>query len=40
MLNVRDAADFLAHLDFVDDGRASRGEEQNTRRRRRKKKRK
>ena len=29
MLNVRDAADFLAHLDFVDDGRASRGEEQH-----------
>jgi hypothetical protein len=26
MLNVRDAADFLAHLDFIDDGRASRGE--------------
>ena len=24
-----DAADFLAHLDFVDDGRASRGEEQH-----------
>ena len=29
MLNVRDAADFLAHLDFIDDGRASRGERQH-----------
>ena len=24
-----DAADFLAHLDFIDDGRASRGEGQH-----------